>query len=73
MTIASIAVGIIAMMSVAPETLAKFVPEGWTNIFFGWKMDLDWTGILDSVNNKIMADEYSLFTIFFVMMLFKNG
>jgi SSS family solute:Na+ symporter len=72
MTIASIAVGIIAMSKVAPETLAKFVPEGWTNIFFGWKLDLDWTGILDSVNDKIIADEYSLFTLFFMMMMFKG-
>jgi len=72
MTIASIAIGIIAISRVSPEAVAAVVPEGWDNIFFGWHLDLDWTGILDSVNGKIAADGYSLFTIFFMMMLFKG-
>ena len=72
MTIACIAVGIIAMQQVSPEMLARVVPEGWTNLFFGWKLNLDWSGILDSANQKIAKDGMSLFSIFFMMMLFKG-
>ena len=72
MTFGSIAVGIIAMMKVSPETLERVLPEGWKSLFFGWQLNLDWTGILDSVNTKIADDGYTLFTIFFMMMLFKG-
>ncbi|MEL6355622.1 MAG: sodium:solute symporter, partial [Bacteroidota bacterium] len=72
MTIASIAIGIIAMQKVSPATLARFVPEGWHDITFGWTLDLDWTGILDSANNKIAEDGWELFTIFFIMVLLKG-
>ncbi len=72
MTFSSIAIGIIAIMKVSPEMLDKVVPDGWNNIFFGWRLDLDWTGILDSANAKIIEDGYSLFMIFFMMMMFKG-
>ena len=72
MTIASIVVGVIAMVKVSPEMLAKVIPEGWGNIFFGWKLDLDWSGLIEAVNSKIMDDGFSLFTIFFMLMLFKG-
>ena len=68
MTVASIAIGIIAIMNVSPDALNAVIPEGWKNIFFGWKLDLDWTNLITSVNDKIAADDYSLFTIFFMMM-----
>ncbi|HLF66522.1 MAG TPA: sodium:solute symporter, partial [Gammaproteobacteria bacterium] len=72
MTIASIAIGIIAIMRVSPDMLNAVIPAGWKNIFFGWRLDLDWSGIMDSVNTKIADDGYSLFTIFFMMMVFKG-
>jgi Na+/proline symporter len=72
MTVASIAVGILAMNAVAPETLSAVIPAGWKDIFFGWHLNLNWTGILDAVNTKIMQDGYDLFTIFFMMVLFKG-
>jgi Na+/proline symporter len=72
MVIASIAVGIIAINKVSPEMLNSVLPAGWKNIFFGWNLDLDWSGILDSVNAKIAADGYSLFAIFWGMMVFKG-
>lgn len=71
MTISAILIGILAMKAMAVETLV--VPEGWTSPFFGWRLDdLDWRGIIDEVNNKIASDGYSLFTIFFMMMVFKG-
>lgn len=72
MAVASIAIGVIAINRVSPEALQAAVPAGWKNIFLGWNLNLDWTGILDSVNAKIAADGYSLFAIFFGMMVFKG-
>lgn len=71
MTISAILIGVLAMKALAAETLN--VPEGWYSPFFGWKLnDMDWSGIINEVNTKIASDGYSLFSIFFMMMLFKG-
>ena len=70
MTVSAIVIGVIAMRELAGNTLN--VPDGWMNPLFGWKLNLDWTGIIDEVNEKIRTDGYSLFTIFFMMMVFKG-
>jgi len=71
MTISAILIGVLAMKALAVESLN--VPEGWHSPFFGWKLNnLDWSGIINEVNAKISSDGYSLFTIFFMMMLFKG-
>jgi len=72
MTVAAIAVGLIAMNMVSVEALNAATPEGWKELFFGWQLDLDWTGVIDSVNQKIQDDGFSLFGFFFMMMLFKG-
>ncbi|REL24954.1 sodium:solute symporter [Rhodohalobacter sp. SW132] len=72
MTIACVWVGIIAMQAVSPEMLEAVIPDGWKNPFFGWELDLDWTGIMETANLKIAEDGWNLFTIFFMMMLFKG-
>ncbi|MFB3786713.1 MAG: sodium:solute symporter family protein [bacterium] len=72
MTVASLAVGIIAMYKVSPAMIDQAVPDGWKSIFFGWNLNLDWSASLASVNQKIIDDGYSLFTIFFMMMAFKG-
>jgi Na+/proline symporter len=72
LAIASFAVGIIAMVKVAPDTLHKMVPAGWDNLFFGWNLNLDWSTLLPSASGKIAQDGYGLFG-FFVMMLFFKG
>ncbi|MFZ6032359.1 MULTISPECIES: sodium:solute symporter family protein [Melioribacter] len=72
MTVASVAVGIVAMNAVAPEALNAVIPSGWKELFFGWHLNLDWTGIMDSVNTKIAEDGYELFMIFMMMVLFKG-
>ena len=71
MTISAILIGVLAMKALTVETLN--VPDGWKTPFFGWKLDgLDWRGMIDQVNDKIASDGYSLFTIFFMMMVFKG-
>lgn len=72
LSIASFAVGIIAMSRVAPETLARVVPAGWEHISFGWYLNLDWSQLIPSANAKIAEDGYGLFGFFFMMLLFKG-
>ena len=71
-TIASIGVGIVAIHSVSPEMIAAVVPPGWDSMAVNWNLNVDWAGRLDAANAKITADGYSLFAIFFMLMLFKG-
>ncbi len=72
LSIASVAVGLIAMARVSPDMLSRVVPAGWDQLFFGWRLNLDWSTFISSVNTKIQQDGYSLFGIFFMMLLFKG-
>jgi solute:Na+ symporter, SSS family len=72
LTISSVAVAIVAMLKISPEAISAAVPAGWKHLFFGWHLNLDWSGLIQSVNAKIAEDGYSLFTIFFMMTLFKG-
>lgn len=70
MTVSAIIIAVIAINALNGSALN--VPDGWMSPFFGWKMDMDWRGIIDQVNAKIATDGYSFFGIFFSMMLFKG-
>ena len=48
------------------------VPVGWSNPFFGWHLNLNWSGIVADANKKIADDGFGLFGLFFMMMLFKG-
>jgi Na+/proline symporter len=72
LAIASFAVGIIAMLRVAPETLHRMVPAGWDNLFFGWHLNLDWSTLLPAASAKIAQDGYGIFGFFVMMLLFKG-
>ena len=72
LSVASIAIGLIAMARVSPEMLHRVVPAGWDQLFFGWTLHLNWQGLIAAVNAKIAEDGYSLFGIFFMMLLFKG-
>jgi solute:Na+ symporter, SSS family len=72
LSIASFAVGIIAMMKVAPGTLHRFIPAGWENVFFGWHLNMDWSNLIPSATAKIAEDHYGLFGFFVMMLLFKG-
>ena len=73
MTVACVSVGAIAMWQVSPDMLAAVVPAGWMDLSFGWTLDIDWSGILDSANARIEQDGWSLFGAFWMMMLFKGS
>lgn len=70
MTLACIAIAIIAVQHLGGQTLN--VPKGWNDPFFSWKLDLDWSKIAADANKKIADDGFSLFGIFFMMMLLKG-
>lgn len=72
MAAASVVIAALAIANVSPETLQAATPAGWANPFFGWTLDIDWGGLIHEVNDKIVSDGYSLFSIFFMMMLFKG-
>ena len=72
MTISCFIVGIIAMNLVSPEQLNAVIPEGWKDLFFGWKLNLDWSNLLPSVKDKIASDGYEFFTIIVMIMIFKG-
>lgn len=72
MTIAGVIIAVIAIQQVSPEMIAASTPQGWDSPFFGWNLDLDWKEILPSIMERIEEDQYSLFTVFVMMMLFKG-
>jgi SSS family solute:Na+ symporter len=72
MTIASFAVGFVALYHVSPDMIDAVVPAGWNDIFFGWSLNLNWSGALDMVNHSISEDGFSLFTVVMMLMVFKG-
>jgi len=70
MAIAAIAIGVIAMIAINDNPL--IVPDGWMTPFFGVNLELDWAHIIPQVNEKIESDGFSLFSVFFMMMIFKG-
>lgn len=72
MTIISFIVGFIAISKTTAAQIDAAVPAGWKELSFGWKLDMDWTGIIDTLNAKMAKDDFGLFGIFFVMILFKG-
>jgi SSS family solute:Na+ symporter len=67
-----ILLGGLAMWKVSPAMLQSIVPPGWTDISFGWTLDLDWSKLLPAAQTKIAADGYTLFGAFFMMAVFKG-
>jgi len=72
LTVTSLVIGIVALTRVTPEMLKAVVPDGWLSLAIDWKLNLDWSGLVPAVNEQISADGYSLFFIFFCMIVFKG-
>jgi solute:Na+ symporter, SSS family len=79
LTVASIAIGIIAMNQISPEALNSVLPAGWKDLSFGLHLGLDWSSVkaegaskVVAFNDWIVKDGTSMFGIFFMMMLFKG-
>ena len=70
MTVAALVIGYLGFVAIGENTLN--VPDGWSSPFFGWELNMDWSTIIPEVNQKIMDDGFGLFSIFFMMMIFKG-
>ncbi len=70
MTVGCITIAVIAMINLRGHYI--HVPDGWSNPFFGWHLNMDWSAVVADANKKISDDGYGLFGIFFMMMLFKG-
>jgi len=72
LVVSAISLGLIAIWRVSPEMIQHAIPPGWMNPFFGWRLGLDWTGIMDSANSVIRHDGNELFMIVFLFMTLKG-
>jgi Na+/proline symporter len=72
LTLTALTIGIIAIIKVSPETITHNIPAGWLNPFFGWKLDLNWDGILNTANAAMREDHNEFFSIMFGLMFFKG-
>ena len=72
LTLTALTIGVIAIVKVSPAMIAACIPPGWMNPFFGWKLGVDWTGILDSANKVIAQDGNELFSVIIGLMFFKG-
>ncbi len=78
LTIASIAIAVVAMSKVSPEMLAAAVPKGWSNLLPSWKLSLNWDGYVTGLNAKIYGtatepgDGFSWFGCILMMWLFRG-
>ena len=72
LTLTALTIGVIAIVKVSPAMIAACIPPGWMNPFFGWKLGVDWAGILDSANKVIAQDGNELFSVIIGLMFFKG-
>jgi Na+/proline symporter len=72
LTVTALIIGVIAIFYVNPAEIQHLIPSGWTSPFFGYTVGLDWTGILDKVNQAIQAEGNELFGILVGLMLCKG-
>jgi Na+/proline symporter len=73
--VAAVLIAFVAMIHTTPEQIAAAVPAGWDNLFFGWRLDLDWSRLMPALQERIYGtggDGYAVFG-FFMLMLFLKG
>jgi len=72
LTISAVGIAIIAIRETTPELIASKVPDGWSDISFGWVLQIDWSDRIPALQNQMTEDGWSLFTVFLMMLLFKG-
>lgn len=70
MAIGAVSIAVLAMTELSGNTLS--VPAGWSELSFGWRLGIDWDGILPEVNRKIAEDGFDPFGMFFSLMTAKG-
>ena len=72
LTVTAAAIGIIAVVRVSPDMIAHAIPPGWMSPFFGWRLGINWDGILATANAALRQDDNELFSVIFGLMFFKG-
>jgi Na+/proline symporter len=72
LTLTALTIGAIAIARVTPDMIAHNMPAGWMNPFFGWTLNLNWNGILNTANSAMDQDGNSFFSIIIGLMFFKG-
>lgn len=68
----SVVVGYYAMTLTSGAEIRAMTPEGWTDLWFGRELGLDWSNLLPQLNDIIELQGYELFFPFFMMMMLKG-
>lgn len=71
MVIVCVSVAAMAYMAL-PGVASLPVPGGWTNLFFGKELGLDWSGRLPAAARKLQNDSFTPFGYFFSLMAAKG-
>ncbi len=75
---AAVGIVVITIRTIRPEQIMAAVPPGWDYLFFGWKLNLDWSTLMPQLNSRIYGpvqqggDGYSLFMFFTGALLLKG-
>lgn len=72
MTISCLIIGYIAFTSVTGEQIIALTPDGWDNLWFGERLDVDWSNLIPAINDKIASDGYDMFAALVMLMIFKG-
>jgi Na+/proline symporter len=76
--VAAVIIGVVAIVRTSPEQIAAAVPAHWDQMFFGWRLDIDWSNLIPRLNEKLYnpvssgGDGYSIFGLF-ILMIFLKG
>jgi len=69
---AAVGVAWIAIANTTPAEIAASTPDGWNQLWVGWKLDYNWADYIPAVESQIGKDGWSLFMIFTMMLLIKG-
>ncbi|MEZ4987108.1 MAG: sodium:solute symporter family protein [Saprospiraceae bacterium] len=72
MLLVSVLIGWLVFSKVSYEQIAEAVPPGWKDFWFGWELNLDWSQQLPAINDYIAKDDFNMFGIVVMLMVFKG-
>jgi Na+/proline symporter len=75
--VASVIIAVVAIRITTAEQLAQAVPAGWDDLFFKWRLDLNWSGHIPALQERIYGaappgDGYALFGLVMCAFLVKG-
>ncbi|MEM9324712.1 MAG: sodium:solute symporter family protein [Bacteroidota bacterium] len=72
MTVSCFVIGYVVLDKVSAADLESSLPDGWRSVWPEWRLDMDWSEILPAVNTYIANDDFNLFGIVLMLMIFKG-